>query len=81
MSEKLWRCTECGKWSHAKRKPSRHERRVNDDLGTDEPETVIRAVEGWDPETGPELVGWIVPCGPFEAWVASPVDEGQEARA
>src|SRR3954471_24426772 len=27
----LWRCSQCGKWSHAKRRPKHHERAVYDE--------------------------------------------------
>lgn len=29
MTVRLWRCRECGKWSHAQRDPIRHERWTN----------------------------------------------------
>ena len=27
----LWRCSKCGKWSHAQRRPKRHERYIRED--------------------------------------------------
>jgi hypothetical protein len=64
---KLWRCTRCGKWSHAQRKPKRHERAVESPGPEDE------LVPGKDPmfnigsENDEPYWVW---CGPFEAWRA-----------
>ncbi|MBM0275348.1 hypothetical protein [Micromonospora tarensis] len=59
---KLWRCTKCGKWSHAKRKPKQHQRFV----------ATGRTVVGWagEPVYGPD--GEFQACGPFAEWVAAP---------
>lgn len=73
MSERLWRCAECGKWSHAKRDPKSHERFVQARFSEPDPpeDKIIRvvediqiAVDDFDPG------GWFVRCGPFEPWVA-----------
>lgn len=59
MSEILWRCRECGKWSHAKRDPIQHRRWESvPDPATDEDGTPYREQ------------GWFVWCGPFDRWEA-----------
>lgn len=62
----IWRCTECDKWSHAKRKPRRHLRLVVD------PEDVpADKIARWEYSANPEYAdaAW-VHCGPFEEWRA-----------
>lgn len=67
----LWRCSECGKWSHAKRRPRRHERFIhiddplphNADVIDERPEEV---------DYNGDLIrpgGHMVRCGPFWRWV------------
>jgi hypothetical protein len=73
MSERLWRCAECGKWSHAKRDPKRHERFVQQRIAEPDPpeDKIVRVV--MDQQTAvDEFIsgGWFVRCGPFEPWVA-----------
>ena len=58
----LWRCTTCGKWSHAKRRPNRHQRWVTTGTTT--------AAWAGDPFAGP--AGEFQPCGPFQEWTATP---------
>lgn len=61
----LWRCAGCGKWSHAQRRPSAHQRsEVEANPITDEPETA-----------------YAVWCGPFERLVAVVVDPAEPARS
>ena len=70
MSETLWRCIECGKWSHAKRRPKHHERFVSAEHHI-EPEKVIRHVEGYQTAVDEcDYGGWFVACGPFAEWQA-----------
>ena len=70
ISETLWRCSSCGKWSHAKRKPSSHERMVWDiPFGA----VVSRTVDGQDEDGGPATLTFI-DCGPFEKWEAWKVE-------
>lgn len=63
-AETLWRCSSCGKWSHAKRRPQRHER----SLGLHQPrdaDVVSRTAEEREYETGSyEILTWVW-CGPF----------------
>ena len=74
ISETLWRCSKCRKWSHAKRKPSSHERFIRDsDLAE-----VLPGAQRVFPELSLEGEtregGWKVPCGPFEKWEAWKVE-------
>jgi hypothetical protein len=56
-TETLWRCRECGKWSHAKRDPIQHKRwQPAPDVATDEDGMPYRGQ------------GWFVWCGPFDRW-------------
>lgn len=70
---KIWRCTECRKWSHAKKKPRFHKRSIVDN-GQSEPDpaTVLSYESGiYSHINGDESPGWWeVKCGPFEAWWA-----------
>lgn len=73
MSERLWRCAECGKWSHAQRQPKRHLRFVqNEGQGAPPDNKVHEVVEAvYSHVNGTESDGgWFVYCGPFEAWTA-----------
>lgn len=60
-----WRCRMCGKWSHAKRRPSAHERYLH--VGWDEP------VSPWTHPTS-KRGGYTVACGPFDRYVVTPED-------
>jgi hypothetical protein len=76
-TEVLWRCHACGKWSHAKRRPSMHERYIK--LDKPEPTTLyVAEVIPADSWAGSEFSdGWERPgayrvqCGPFEEWHAT----------
>jgi hypothetical protein len=74
ISETLWRCAVCRKWSPAKRKPRGHRRFIRDS-------DLDRTYEGAErifPEQTLEGVtregGWMVRCGPFEKWEAWKVE-------
>lgn len=68
---RLWRCASCGKWSHAVRRPRRHERWVRPgDEGYDEALNERRSADGWMDPNMPDAHP--VSCGPFEAWIAQP---------
>lgn len=65
----LWRCAECGRWSHAKRKPLRHERF----FGLEPPEDdsrISRTEEAQETDTGAWVTAYWVNCGPFDDWNA-----------
>ncbi|MEU8186039.1 hypothetical protein [Micromonospora carbonacea] len=67
----LWRCTKCGKWSHAKRRPSSHKRWVQ--TGTE----TVTEMESWDTGALVEVevpTGEVQKCGPFRAWSAAPLE-------
>lgn len=68
--QRIWRCSKCEKWSHAKKKPRWHKRFV-----LEEPEDAASILERHHAPydhlngfTGPE--SWLVRCGPFEDWWA-----------
>jgi hypothetical protein len=67
---RLWRCTRCGKWSHAKRQPKQHRRFMRaepDDCSVIERvEPTYSHLAGFEDEGGV-----IVACGPFEMWIAT----------
>lgn len=70
----VYRCTTCGKWSHAKTRPLSHQRFVSGDEIAPDSAIVIREIpasfghgESYDPG------GWMVRCGPFETWRAERV--------
>lgn len=79
MSVRLWRCVECGRWSHAERRPSSHQRklRCTHEFGFDEPPpgaVVVEELGGIEHDTGAwSLWGWMLKCGPFEEWRAERV--------
>ena len=62
----LWRCTECGKWSHAVKMPSRHKRFVLD------PENIPEEkMAEYLPDPGLQgHDGAYLWCGPFARWTA-----------
>jgi hypothetical protein len=68
------RCTRCGRWSHAQRKPRFHIRSVID---VDEGDHIVQA---WDPiydlnfgeVREVDAGGYLIRCGPFESfWAVS----------
>jgi hypothetical protein len=76
----IWRCTSCGKWSHAVRCPKFHQRWTPDEPGEDE--RVLRyEPPSYDREGNGDDGGYVVACGPFEAWAATraaPADPGAD---
>jgi hypothetical protein len=82
----LWRCSGCGKWSHAKRRPRYHHRFIVNDEEADVATTarvaglaVVATVEpSWDgnPDHAGDPGGVWVHCGPFTRWVAQSVESG-----
>lgn len=74
----MWRCSACGKWSHAQRKPKHHQRWVSGSTHTEPPvgATVTQEVEPiYDHLNGfTSDGGWFVECGPFEEWRAERVE-------
>ena len=75
--ETMWRCATCGKWSHAKRKPTQHQRWVPDDgrisVEAFEAFTIIATYEAEYDFDGEPMRngGWMVRCGPFVKYVAT----------
>jgi hypothetical protein len=69
--ERLWRCEACGKWSHAKHRPSSHRVVTNEwrewiaQFGEDNPGSNIGM--GGEPEQ-------FRACGPFAEWWAIPAE-------
>ena len=69
-SIRLWRCSACGKWSHAQRNPKMHERRVADSDDFDAAAVTRIEPGGREPETGAWLDLVFVRCGPFDEFAA-----------
>lgn len=76
---RMWRCPTCGKWSHAKRKPSRHKMWLS---ATDysEPPLGMEVVREVPPEYDhlngfTSDGGWYVRCAPWEEWWAEKVQK------
>jgi hypothetical protein len=71
MTVTLWRCSRCGKWSHAAKRPKYHQRALFTEPR--ESDEVISHDEGYfsarDGESSPEV--WWIKCGPFETWTAT----------
>jgi hypothetical protein len=67
----MYRCSTCGKWSHAQRRPKSHRRFVRDE-GQGEPSGAVEYVEGEPLVDDPG--GWMVVCGPFEPFQAVKVE-------
>lgn len=67
---KIWRCTDCQKWSHAKRMPQWHKRFVNEQP-LDE-STILSYDPGVFDHLNGQLTeeGYWIKCGPFEPWWA-----------
>lgn len=51
----LWRCRECGKWSHARRRPTHHVRLIKGITGSELPEDRTRA------DAAQQASGWELP--------------------
>jgi hypothetical protein len=72
MTVELWRCTSCGKWSHAKRRPSAHQRMIVLEEGSacPEHERADCCPLGGCGAATPTITEtrW---CGPFERYVAA----------
>lgn len=66
----IYRCTNCGKWSHAKRMPKKHQRTVWE--GGPEYDPALNENDGYDHMNGFHPGAHYVDCGPFEEWVAIP---------
>lgn len=77
--ETLWRCTTCGKWSHAKKRPKWHERFVPLSFGMPDSRLIIDEDFGdYDHINGTTREGgWTIQCGPFEQWSAVRVDSNE----
>jgi hypothetical protein len=67
----IYRCSKCGKWSHAQRKPKAHQRLIRDE-GQETPPNVVEALEPtYDHMNGfSDDGGWYVACGPFDTYEA-----------
>lgn len=84
----LWRCSRCGKWSHAKRRPLQHEAFLHGTSAAGAraggytirqggflPDGEVHTVDGGINFDGgvDRLVGTQVYCGPFDEWRAEKV--------
>jgi hypothetical protein len=63
--ERMWRCTACGKWSHAVRRPKYHRVTVVDEPA--EGTALEYLAASLDPD---DQDAWVVPCGPFVRYEA-----------
>lgn len=63
----VYRCSKCGKWSHAQRMPKRHKVHTTDPA---EDDVILEELPGYEAETGAYDPGFYVACGPFEAYEA-----------
>lgn len=72
----MWRCTQCGKWSHAKRKPKTHRRWVDEE--PEDESTVTDYDDGFVPPDGDYAERWEIACGPFAHYRATEVMAGGE---
>lgn len=61
----LFRCRTCGKWSHAKKQPRKHQRWVSP--GDEEYSADLNENQWGDVPDGHGIE-----CGPFTPWVATP---------
>ena len=70
--ETLYRCSKCGKWSHAAQKPRTHKRWIREVDGLPPGVKVLEDNTGG--YIGQDFVpgGWFVQCGPFDTFVAVP---------
>lgn len=74
----MWRCSKCGRWSHAKRRPRFHVRYLDEHVEIDRylPVDVIEnGLAGAEEGTGAPLYYVKVRCGPFEKWMATCVED------
>lgn len=69
---RIFRCTQCGKWSHAARAPKCHKRYVRDLDELDRLGIELAYNDLDDHETFFED-GAFIDCGPFETWLAEKV--------
>lgn len=68
----FWRCRECGKWSHAQRRPLRHKRwgGTEFDLTPEQAQRVAEWSTTQENDTGAFIdVAWLW-CGPFDRYEA-----------
>lgn len=65
---RLYRCRKCNKWSHAKRKPKKHQRWV--DAWSSEYDPSKNENPGYDGDYNNLADGHFVDCGPFDYWYA-----------
>lgn len=71
----IYRCSVCGRWSHAKKRPASHKRTIQRTDDVQEPPEGLEAIEevpGWVSGDGEHSDdgGWIVKCGPFDIYEA-----------
>ena len=67
----MWRCAQCGKWSHAKRMPKTHRRWVDEEPEDESTVTNYEPGDEWAER-------WEVACGPFTHYRATEVMAGGE---
>lgn len=73
---KLYRCMKCGKWSHAKKRPTSHRRWVREgdpDYREALNENTLYGPYLDDPGFEYQEPGHRIACGPFETWLAEKV--------
>lgn len=71
MTIRLYRCSVCGKWSHAQKQPKQHKRWVREgEDGFDPDKAEPPLYDGYGSMLQPEGHG--IDCGPFEPWIARP---------
>jgi hypothetical protein len=63
----MYRCSTCGKWSHAKRQPKSHKRWVRE--GEPGYQAELAEPQAWDDESA---AGHLIDCGPFVPHIATP---------
>jgi hypothetical protein len=69
-SVEMWRCRECGKWSHAKRRPLRHKRFAGDLYDVTDERLIAEVHWGREHDTGAWVESLWVWCGPFDRYEA-----------
>jgi hypothetical protein len=67
-TEEMWRCRQCGKWSHAKRRPLRHKRHVDEYV--DDERLVAEVAWSQEHDTGAWVDSVWIWCGPFDRYEA-----------
>ena len=65
---KIYRCSKCDKWSHAKVMPKKHQRWVDAWDSEFDPDKNENA--GYDGDYNHAPDGHFVECGPFETYIA-----------